>query len=121
MKVIMTGGGTGGHIYPAIAIADKIRREHPEAEILFVGTQRGMEKDLVPKNGYPIKFITVSGFHRKQIWKNVGTARDLMKGLKEAKKIRESKRAFTEEEKLKLRNFMMSLSPKNVRFYLVNR
>lgn len=87
MKVIMTGGGTGGHIYPAIAIADKIKREHPEAEILFVGTQRGMEKDLVPKNGYPIKFITVSGFHRKQIWKNVGTARDLMKGLMEAKKI----------------------------------
>jgi len=87
MKVIMTGGGTGGHIYPAIAIADKIRREHPDAEILFVGTQRGMEKDLVPKNGYPIRFITVSGFHRKQIWKNVGTARDLMKGLKEAKKI----------------------------------
>ncbi|MBQ6686601.1 MAG: undecaprenyldiphospho-muramoylpentapeptide beta-N-acetylglucosaminyltransferase [Firmicutes bacterium] len=87
MKVIMTGGGTGGHIYPAIAIADTIRREHPDAEILFVGTQRGMEKDLVPKNGYPIRFITVSGFHRKQIWKNVGTARDLMKGLREAKKI----------------------------------
>ena len=87
MKVIMTGGGTGGHIYPAIAIADKIRRRHPEAEILFVGTQRGMEKELVPQNGYPIRFITVSGFHRKQIWKNVGTARDLMKGLREAKEI----------------------------------
>ena len=87
MKVIMTGGGTGGHIYPAIAIADKIRSKHPDAEILFVGTQKGMEKELVPKNGYPIRFITVSGFHRKQIWKNVGTARDLMKGLSEAKKI----------------------------------
>ena len=87
MKVIMTGGGTGGHIYPAIAIADKIRSEHPDAEILFVGTQKGLEKDLVPKNGYPISFVTVSGFHRKQIWKNVGTARDLMKGLREAKAI----------------------------------
>ncbi len=89
MKVIMTGGGTGGHIYPAIAIADKIRRRHPEAEILFVGTQRGMEKDLVPKNGYPIRFITVSGFHRKKLWKNAQTVRDLMKGLKEAKGILE--------------------------------
>ena len=73
MKVIMTGGGTGGHIYPAIAIADKIRRKHPEAEVLFVGTQRGMEKDIVPKNGYQIRFITVSGFHRKKLWKNLKT------------------------------------------------
>jgi len=55
MKVIMTGGGTGGHIYPAIAIADKIKRKHPDAEILFVGTEKGMEKDLYtfsPKGGY---------------------------------------------------------------------
>ena len=47
MKVILTGGGTGGHIYPAIAIADQIKAQHPDAEILFVGTQKGMEKDLV--------------------------------------------------------------------------
>lgn len=87
MRVIMTGGGTGGHIYPAIAIADKIKRKHPEAEILFVGTLRGMEKDLVPKNGYEIRFITVSGFHRKQLWKNVQTAKDLMKGSREAKQL----------------------------------
>lgn len=87
MKVIMTGGGTGGHIYPAIAIADKIKRKHPDAEILFVGTQRGMEKDLVPKNGYDIRFITVSGFHRKKIWKNVRTAADLIKGNRQAAKI----------------------------------
>jgi UDP-N-acetylglucosamine--N-acetylmuramyl-(pentapeptide) pyrophosphoryl-undecaprenol N-acetylglucosamine transferase len=74
MKVIMTGGGTGGHIYPAISIADKIKRKNPDAEILFVGTERGMEKDLVPKNGYKIKFITVSGLNRKKIWKNLKTA-----------------------------------------------
>ena len=49
MKVIMTGGGTGGHIYPAIAIADKIKSKNPDAEILFVGTRRGLERDLVPK------------------------------------------------------------------------
>lgn len=87
MKVIMTGGGTGGHIYPAIAIADKIKRKNPQAEILFVGTEKGMEKDLVPKSGYHIEFITVSGFHRKKPWKNIRTALDLAKGNGQAKKI----------------------------------
>ncbi len=87
MKIIMTGGGTGGHIYPAIAIADKIKRKHPEAEIIFVGTKRGMEKDLVPKNGYDIRFITVSGFHRKKPWKNIKTAADLIKGSGQIRKI----------------------------------
>lgn len=87
MRVIMTGGGTGGHIYPAVAIADKIKRKHPDAEILFVGTEKGMEKDLVPKSGYDIRFITVSGIHRKQIWKNVKTVMDLMKGDREARTI----------------------------------
>ncbi len=87
MKVIMTGGGTGGHIYPAIAIARKIQELDPNAEILFVGTRRGLEKDLVPKNGYPIEFITVSGFYRKNLLKNVKTFRDLAKGIHEAKEI----------------------------------
>lgn len=87
MRVIMTGGGTGGHIYPAIAIADKIRRKNPGAEILFVGTRRGMEKDLVPKNGYEIRFITVSGFNRKKLWKNVKTFYHLAKGNLQANQI----------------------------------
>ena len=87
MKVIMTGGGTGGHIYPAIAVARKIQELKPGTEILFVGTQRGLEKDLVPKNGYPIEFITVSGFHRKNLLKNGKTLRDLVKGIHEAGEI----------------------------------
>ena len=87
MKVIMTGGGTGGHIYPAIAIADEIKRRNPDAEILFVGTQRGLEREIVPKAGYQIKFITVSGFNRKKIWKNIKTLSDLNKGLHASKKI----------------------------------
>ena len=53
MRVIMTGGGTGGHIYPAIAIADKIMERTEGSEILFVGTRHKMEKDLVPGAGYP--------------------------------------------------------------------
>lgn len=87
MKVIMTGGGTGGHIYPAIAIAEKIKEKRPEAEIIFVGTKKGLEKDLVPQNGYPIKFITVSGFNRKNMLKNVKVVKDLLKGNREARKI----------------------------------
>lgn len=87
MKVVLTGGGTGGHIYPAIAIADKIKRKNPDAEILFVGTKRGMEKDLVPRNGYDIRFITVSGFNRKKPWKNLKTIYHLAKGNFQAHKI----------------------------------
>lgn len=87
MRVIMTGGGTGGHIYPAIAIADKIKERYPEAQILFVGTEKGKEKTIVPNNGYPIEFITVAGFNRKNLLKNIEVMRKLQKGNKEAKKI----------------------------------
>ncbi len=87
MKVLMTGGGTGGHIYPAIAIADKIREYHEDAEILFVGTEKGLEKTLVPKSGYDIDFITVSGFDRRNPIKAFKTAADLAKGNMQSKKI----------------------------------
>ena len=87
MKVIMTGGGTGGHIYPAIAIADKIKQEQPDAEILFVGTDHGLEKKIVPQHGYPIKFVTAEGIDRKNLLRNVNVARKLVKGKMEAKKI----------------------------------
>ncbi|MDD3349435.1 MAG: undecaprenyldiphospho-muramoylpentapeptide beta-N-acetylglucosaminyltransferase [Eubacteriales bacterium] len=87
MRIIMTGGGTGGHIYPAIAIADKIKRKNPEAEILFIGTMRGHEKDLVPKNGYPIRFITARGFNRKNLFANIQTIKDHLNGERQAKAI----------------------------------
>ena len=87
MKVIMTGGGTGGHIYPAIAIADEIKKRFPDAEILFVGAKRGLEKTLVPDNGYPIKLIPVQGFNRKNPLKNVEVLRDLKQGNKLSKQI----------------------------------
>ena len=84
MRVIMTGGGTGGHIYPAIAIADEIKRRYPDAEILFVGAERGLEKTLVPKRGYDIRLITVEGFDRKNMLRNVSVLRKLMKGNHQA-------------------------------------
>lgn len=87
MKVIMTGGGTGGHIYPAIAIADKIKERYPDSEILFVGTEHGLEKKLVPENGYPIEFITVAGFNRKNPLKNIEVMRKLHKGSKQARQL----------------------------------
>jgi len=87
MKVIMTGGGTGGHIYPAIAIADKIREKEPDAEVLFVGTEKGLESTLVPKNGYRIKYITASGIDRKHLLRNFKTLGDALKGDYESKQI----------------------------------
>lgn len=84
MRVIMTGGGTGGHIYPAIAIADRIKLEDPASEILFVGTERGKEKDLVPYRGYAIEFIKVSGFSRKNMLRNVGVVAEYAKAVREA-------------------------------------
>lgn len=87
MKIIMTGGGTGGHIYPAIAIADKIKEHHPDAEILFVGTTHGLEKKIVPAAGYPIEFVTVEGLSRKNMLKNVRVAVKLVKGNLQASKL----------------------------------
>jgi len=87
VRVIISGGGTGGHIYPAIAIADRIMEMRPDTEILFVGTEKGMERDLAPKNGYPIRFITVTGLNRKKIFKNFKVLMDLRKGLREARRI----------------------------------
>ena len=71
MRVLMTGGGTGGHINPAIAIAHTIKTNHPQAEIAFVGTKRGKEKELVPKEGYPLYFVDVQGIRRSLSPKNI--------------------------------------------------
>jgi UDP-N-acetylglucosamine--N-acetylmuramyl-(pentapeptide) pyrophosphoryl-undecaprenol N-acetylglucosamine transferase len=83
----MTGGGTGGHIYPAIAIADKIKKEDAMAEIIFVGTERGLEKSIVPKSGYNIEFIKIHGFNRKNILKNFKVAVELLKAFRDSKDI----------------------------------
>lgn len=64
MRVIMTGGGTGGHVNPAIAIADTIKRNQPDSEILFVGTEKGIENKLVNSAGYPIRHVKIKGLRR---------------------------------------------------------
>ena len=65
MRVLMTGGGTGGHVNPALAIAETIKKNIPEAEIAFVGTKRGLENTLVPRAGYKLYHVDVRGFERK--------------------------------------------------------
>ncbi|MDD6920484.1 MAG: undecaprenyldiphospho-muramoylpentapeptide beta-N-acetylglucosaminyltransferase [Eubacteriales bacterium] len=87
MKVIVVGGGTGGHIYPAIAIADKIVEREPNSEILFIGTKNGLEKSLVPAAGYKIKFIDIVGLQRKRLLKNVTVVQKYIRAQKAVKSI----------------------------------
>ncbi|MCD2434805.1 undecaprenyldiphospho-muramoylpentapeptide beta-N-acetylglucosaminyltransferase [Acidaminococcus sp. NSJ-142] len=84
MKVILSGGGTGGHIYPALTIADAIRDLEPSAEITFVGTRKGLEKDIIPRYGYPLEFIEVAGFERHLGLGTLKSAGKLVVGLSEA-------------------------------------
>ena len=87
MRAILSCAGTGGHIYPAIAIADQIRRMEPDSEILFIGTKHGMENRLVPQAGFAVRGIDASGFNRKNLLKNFKTALDLARGGRETESI----------------------------------
>ena len=91
LKVVFSCGGTGGHINPAISIADYIKSVMPEAYITFIGSDRGMENTLVPKAGYTLKTVAVRGFNRKISLKglkdNVSAAYKALTGVSKAKKI----------------------------------
>jgi len=87
MRMIFTGGGTAGHVNPAIAVADALKRLDPGAEILFVGTPKGMENRLVGEAGYPIWHIDMGGLKRSFTLKNVGVIVKAVKGLAEARRI----------------------------------
>lgn len=87
IKVILSGGGTGGHIYPAIAIANEIKLRYPDAQILFVGAKDKMEMDKVPQAGYDIKGLWISGIQRELTLKNLSFPFKLVSSLLEARKI----------------------------------
>lgn len=87
MRVLLSGGGTGGHVYPAIAIANRIKEQYPDAEIMFVGTEKGIESEIVPKYGYELKTVTVQGFKRKIDFDNVKRVFKLFKGLEQSRKV----------------------------------
>ena len=86
-KIIISGGGTGGHIFPALSIANALKRLEPDIEILFVGAEGRMEMEKVPMAGYKIVGLPVSGFNRKNLLKNIKTFFNLRKSLKMAKNI----------------------------------
>lgn len=87
-RIIISGGGTGGHIYPALAIADEIRRRNPECEILFVGANGRMEMEKVPQAGYPIEGLDIAGLERKIFSKkNLGFLSRVIRSIRKSKQI----------------------------------
>ena len=87
MRVLFAGGGTGGHINPALSIANYIKEREDNFEALFIGTKRGLETKLVPEAGYKIEYIDVQGFDRKNILKNIKVLKKLMESNKKCMEI----------------------------------
>ena len=87
LRVLISGGGTGGHIFPALSIANEIKRRMPEANILFVGAEGRMEMEKVPAAGYEIKGLPITGFDRKRLWRNVKVLYMLWQSMRKARAI----------------------------------
>ena len=84
MKVMIAGGGTGGHVYPGIAVAEELVRSIPDVQVLFVGGQKGVEAQVVPESGFRIRFVTTRGFPRRAWWRWPGALFANMLGLFQA-------------------------------------
>lgn len=87
MRVIISAGGTGGHIYPALAIINKIKEHEPNSEFLYIGTHDRMEKDIVPQKGIPFETIEIYGFNRQNLLKNFKVLSCLLKSRKKCRKL----------------------------------
>jgi len=87
MNILISGGGTGGHIFPALSIANAVKRRMPDAKILFVGAEGRMEMERVPAAGYDIIGLPVAGFDRKRLWRNFGVLFKLFRSMRKAKKV----------------------------------
>ena len=85
MRVVISAGGTGGHIYPALAIINKIKEMEPNSEFLYIGTTNRMEKDLIPSMGYRYEGIEVTGFKRKLTLDNFKTITNFLNAIKRCK------------------------------------
>ena len=84
MRVAITAGGTGGHIFPALAIVNKIKSHDKNSEFLYFGTTDRMEKDIIPERGIPYIAIPMKGLNRKQVWKNVTVLKIYLQAIKKA-------------------------------------
>jgi UDP-N-acetylglucosamine--N-acetylmuramyl-(pentapeptide) pyrophosphoryl-undecaprenol N-acetylglucosamine transferase len=84
MRVVIAGGGTGGHLYPVLALSEELSKRDPTIEILFMGTEKGIEAKVVPREGYTIEFIPGEGFMGKSFLKKIRSLFRLVKGLKES-------------------------------------
>ncbi|MFB9279995.1 undecaprenyldiphospho-muramoylpentapeptide beta-N-acetylglucosaminyltransferase [Cohnella cellulosilytica] len=87
MRVVLTGGGTGGHIYPALAIGREISEREPGSELLYIGTSRGLEGRIVPEQGIAFENITITGFKRSLSLENVKTVMRFLKGVSRSKEL----------------------------------
>lgn len=87
MRFLISGGGTGGHIFPAVSIANALRELVPDCQILFVGALGRMEMERVPQAGYEIIGLPVRGFDRKRPWRNISVLIDLMRSMRQVKKV----------------------------------
>jgi len=86
-RAIISGGGTGGPIFPAVSIAEALRRRYPEIDILFIGAEGRMEMERVPQAGFPIRGLKIRGLDRKRPWRNIGVIRDFLRALITARDI----------------------------------
>ena len=87
MRVIVAAGGTGGHIYPALAIIERIKKENKKCEVLYLGTTDRMEKDIVPKRGIPFRGLEIKGLDRKHILNNFSVLKKFFRAIRDAKDI----------------------------------
>lgn len=87
MRVIISGGGTAGHVYPGLALADQLRAKHPDTELLWVGTAEGLEASVVPKSGFPFATVAAAGLRRGLTFANAGVMAKLAGGSLEARRI----------------------------------
>ena len=87
MRVVISAGGTGGHIYPALAIINKIKEKEPDSEFLYIGTHNRMEKDIIPKYNIPFETIEIYGLNRKNILKNFKTIKCFYTAIKKCKRL----------------------------------
>lgn len=86
-KILVAAGGTGGHIYPGLAIADCLKASLPDAQITFVGSHVGMEKNIVPKYGYPMEFIRARGFERQLSLETLAAIKGIFDSIADSKKL----------------------------------